>query len=94
MPRGISNKHILVNQSISIPYYGCKWRCKNLICENGPHEHLCVQSPKVQLRCPLVKAWVTSDVLEAQEPVLMHRGVSNKHILVNQSVINPYYGCN
>jgi len=38
---------------------------KNLICENGPHEQLCVQSPKVQLRCLLAKAWVTSDVLEA-----------------------------
>jgi len=39
---------------------------KNLICENGSHEHLCIQSPNVQLRCLLVKAWVTSDVLEAQ----------------------------
>jgi len=27
MHRGVSNEHILVNQSISIPYYGCKWRC-------------------------------------------------------------------
>jgi len=24
----------------------------------------------------------------------MHKGVSNEHILVNQSVINPYYECN
>jgi len=38
----------------------------NLICEKCPHEHVWVQSPKVQLRCPLVKAWVTSDVLEGQ----------------------------
>jgi len=37
---------------------------------------------KFKLRCPLIKAWVTSDVLEAQEPVLMNRGVSNEHILV------------
>jgi len=36
---------------------------KNLICKNGLHEHLCVQSPKVQLMCPRVKALVTSDVL-------------------------------
>jgi len=27
MHRGISNEHILVNQNVSIPYYGCKWRC-------------------------------------------------------------------
>jgi len=39
---------------------------KNLICLNGPHEHVCVQLPKVQLRCPLFRVWVTSDVLEAQ----------------------------
>jgi len=36
---------------------------KNLICEKGPYEHVWVHSPKVQLRCPLVKAWVTSDLL-------------------------------
>jgi len=36
---------------------------KNLICENGPLEHLCVQLPKVQQRCPLVKVCVTADVL-------------------------------
>jgi len=24
----------------------------------------------------------------------MNRGVSNEHILVNESMINPYYGCN
>jgi len=35
---------------------------KNLICENGPYEHIWVQSPKVKLRCPLVKACVTFDV--------------------------------
>jgi len=35
---------------------------KNLICENGLHEH-CVQSLKVQLKCPLVKVWVIADVL-------------------------------
>jgi len=29
---------------------------KSLICENGLHEHLCVQSPKVRPRCHLVKA--------------------------------------
>jgi len=23
---------------------------KNLICENGPHESLCVQSPKIQTK--------------------------------------------
>jgi len=34
---------------------------KNLICENGPYEHVWVQLPKVQLRCSLVKARVTSD---------------------------------
>jgi len=29
---------------------------KNLICENGPHEHVLVQSSKIQLRFSLVKA--------------------------------------
>jgi len=29
---------------------------KNLICENGPHGKIRVQSWKVQLMCPLVKA--------------------------------------
>jgi len=36
---------------------------KNLICENRPHQNVLVQSPKVKLRCPLVKACVTFDVL-------------------------------
>jgi len=36
---------------------------KNLICKKGPPEHVWVKSPKVQLRCLLVKTWVTSDVL-------------------------------
>jgi len=39
---------------------------KNLICENGPHEHVWVQSPKDQLKCPLIKTWEISDVLETQ----------------------------
>jgi len=34
---------------------------KNLICENGHHEDVWVQSSKVQLRCPLIKARVTSN---------------------------------
>jgi len=34
---------------------------KNLICENGPHEYVWILLSKVQLRCPLVKARVTSD---------------------------------
>jgi len=39
-------------------------KVKNFTYENGPHAHFWVQSPKVQqLWCPLVKAWVTSDVL-------------------------------
>jgi len=60
MHRGVSNEHILVNQSVII---GVNEDVKNLICENGPHEHVWVQLPKVQLRFSLAKAWVTSDVL-------------------------------
>jgi len=30
----------------------------------------------------------------SSEPVFMHRGVSIEQILVNQSMSNPYYGCN
>jgi len=40
MHRGVSNEHILVNQNLSISYYGCNEDVKNLICENGPHEHV------------------------------------------------------
>jgi len=28
---------------------------KKFICEYGPHEHVCVELPKVELRCPVVK---------------------------------------
>jgi len=90
MHRGVSNEHILDifwwNQSVRLLIIDVNEDVKNLICENDPHEHLCVQSSKVQLRCPLVKAWVISNLL-------MYRGVSNEHILVNQNVINPYYKC-
>jgi len=45
---------------------GVTKEAKNLICKNGPHEQVLVQLPQVQLRCPLVKASISSDVLEAQ----------------------------
>jgi len=38
-------------------------KVKNLICENRSHQQVSVQSPKVKLGCPLVKPWVTFDVL-------------------------------
>jgi len=30
MQRGVSNEHVLVNQSVNTPDYRCKWRCYEL----------------------------------------------------------------
>ena len=42
MHKGVSNEHILVNQSVINPYYECNWKVKNLICKNVLHEHVWV----------------------------------------------------
>jgi len=43
---------------------------KKFICKYSPHEHVCVESPKVELRCHVVKTWVTADVLLVQTKYL------------------------
>jgi len=36
---------------------------KKFICKYGPYEHVSVESPKVNLRCLVIKTWVTADIL-------------------------------
>jgi len=40
---------------------------------NGLYEEVWVQSPKLKLMCPLVKPWVTMELMEAKKPVLRHK---------------------
>jgi len=40
---------------------------------NSPYEEVWVQSPKLKLRCPLVKPWVTTELMEAKKLVLRHK---------------------
>jgi len=63
MHKGVRIEYNLVNEYVINHYYNHYYLVKKLICEYDRHEHGCLYSSKVELRCLLVKTLVTTDVL-------------------------------